>query len=205
MSDMSGNRKEFLMKIYDQMYNDINRHILVTWQSFGVVVGAFAVFALVEKEVIEMSIASSIVVALCGWLIAHLLDSGYWYNRNLVIIANIERLFLLQSDLKNVHYYFGAHRPNNKMIRHLKIQVVFGVSLAGLSLAAQILSEHSLLSEGLPKVALFLMPFVVAIIAFIFILCLSKRIDESYTEFLQNSPGTDVDITGIKYGVGHGH
>ena len=49
---MEHDRKEFLLKMYDQMFNDINTHILVVWQSVGVVVGAFAVFALVEKNII---------------------------------------------------------------------------------------------------------------------------------------------------------
>lgn len=42
-------REDLLLKMYDQMFNDINRHIMVVWQSVGVLVGAFAVFALVEK------------------------------------------------------------------------------------------------------------------------------------------------------------
>ena len=46
---MEDDRKEFLLKMYDQMFNDINTHILVVWQSVGVVVGAFAVFALARK------------------------------------------------------------------------------------------------------------------------------------------------------------
>jgi hypothetical protein len=35
---------------------------------------------------------------------------SYWYNRNLVIIANIERQFLGR---KEIHYYFGKHRKKS--------------------------------------------------------------------------------------------
>ena len=59
---------------------------------------------------------------------ANLIDSSYWYNRNLVIIANIERQFLELKDLKEIHYYFGAHRPKNKMITHLKVQMEIPMS-----------------------------------------------------------------------------
>jgi hypothetical protein len=124
-------REELLLKMYDQMFNDINRHIMVVWQSVGVVVGAFAIFSLVEKNVVSLDIAVSVVLLLCAWLHAHLLDAAYWYNRNLVIIANIERQFLKREDLKNIHYYFGAHRPKNKMIEHLRIQVALGNGLSG--------------------------------------------------------------------------
>jgi hypothetical protein len=54
---MEHERKEFLLKMYDQMFNDINTHTLVVWQSVGVVVGAFAVCALVEKNIIPMDYA----------------------------------------------------------------------------------------------------------------------------------------------------
>ena len=42
-------RQELLLKMYDQLFNDINTHIIVVWQSVGVVVCAFALLALVEK------------------------------------------------------------------------------------------------------------------------------------------------------------
>src|SRR5229473_588490 len=97
-----GARKEFLLKMYDQMFNDIDTHILVVWQSVGVLVGAFAIFALAEKQVISFDMATAMVVLLASWLLAHLQDASYWYNRNLVIIANIERQFLVESDLRSI-------------------------------------------------------------------------------------------------------
>ena len=108
---MDERRDEFLLAMYNQLLNDINRHIMVVWQSVGVLVGAFAILALVEKNLISLDLAVAIVVLLCGWLCAHLIDAGYWYNRNLVMIANIERQFLLESDLRDIQSYFGAHRP----------------------------------------------------------------------------------------------
>jgi hypothetical protein len=47
-------RKKLLLKMYDQMFNDINSHGIVVWQSIGVVVGAFAIFALVEKNIVTI-------------------------------------------------------------------------------------------------------------------------------------------------------
>lgn len=63
-------REELLFKMYDQMFNDINRHIMVVWQSIGVLGGAFAIFALVEKQVVSLDIAASIVLLLSAWLLA---------------------------------------------------------------------------------------------------------------------------------------
>ncbi len=92
-------RNDFLMKMYDQMYADINRNVLVVWQSVGSLIGALAVYALVEKDLISLDFATAFVVLLCGWSIAHLYEATYWYNRNLAIIANIEKQFLLKTGL----------------------------------------------------------------------------------------------------------
>ena len=47
MTDTTQRRDEFLMRMYDQMFNDINQHIIVVWQAAGTLVAAFSIFALV--------------------------------------------------------------------------------------------------------------------------------------------------------------
>jgi hypothetical protein len=203
---MSDRRDEFITEIYKQMFNDINRHIMVVWQSVGVLVGAFAIFALVEKKVLSLDIASTIIILLCAWLYAHLLDASYWYNRNLVIIANIERQFLGQDDLKHIHYYFGKHRPDNKMITHLKIQLALGIGLSGL-----VLLFH-FFDRVLPGLSLNLshleswraLPYIFTIASLFYCRSIQKDRNMSYKEFIKNSPGIEVTITDIEYGPGHG-
>jgi hypothetical protein len=202
---MNDDRKEFLLKMYDQMFNDIDTHILVIWQSVGVVVGAFAVFALAEKNIIPIDYACSLMIMLCAWLLANLYDASYWYNRNLVIIANIERQFLDVGDLKAIQYYFGKHRKKSAMLTHLTIQYYLGVGIGALFLIYHFTSRvwpgiHEPLrnfefSRGLPYL------FVLCSLVFLWLLR-SNRI-ESYREFLSNSPGIAVDTAGIAYGVGH--
>lgn len=203
---MSDTRDELLLKMYDQMFNDINCHILVVWQSIGVLIGAFAIFALVEKKIVSLDIATSIILLLSAWLIAHLYDAGYWYNRNLVIIANIERQFLKKEDLKNIHYYFGAHRPTNKMIKHLAIQYALAFGLAAIVLLYHF-SVRVLPGIGLSwynfEFERFL-PYLFTIVAVIYLFILRKNRNKSYEEFLKNSPGIEVDTSGIEYGIGHG-
>ncbi len=86
-------RSDFLIAMYNQLMNDINRHIVVVWQSVTALLGAFAAWALVEKQVISLDFAVTLIVVLAIWVIAHVYDAAYWYNRNLVMIANIERQF----------------------------------------------------------------------------------------------------------------
>lgn len=201
------NRDEVLLRMYDQLFNDINRHITIIWQSISVVVGAFAVFTLVEKKIISIDLASSIVILLVLWLIAHLYDAAYWYNRNLTMIANIERQFLKASDLKDIHYYFGKHRPVNSMLTHLKIQYALGVGLGTLVLIyhfySRIVPGFKLPISNLDPIRG--LPYALVIVAIIYLYCLRKNRNDSYKEFLKNSPGIEVDTKGVQYGVGHGH
>lgn len=204
---MSDNREELLLRMYDQLFNDINRHITVIWQSISVVIGAFAVFALVEKKVVSLDMASAIIILLASWLIAHLYDAAYWYNRNLTMIANIERQFLQKEDLRNIHYYFGKHRPVNSMLTHLKIQYALGVGLGGLVLLYHFINRvtpgfNAPITDFDPVRAL---PYIIAIVSVICLVCLRTNRQDSYKEILENSPGIDIDTEGIKYGVGHGY
>ena len=57
-------RDEFLIKMYEQMFNDIDMHHKIVWQVIGVLIGSFAFIALAEKGIIPIDIAVSVVVLL---------------------------------------------------------------------------------------------------------------------------------------------
>lgn len=192
--------------MYDQMFNDINRHIMVVWQSIGLVLGAIATYGLVGTDIITLDVASGIIILLSTWLIAHLYDSSYWYNRNLAIIANIERQFLDTSDLNNIHYYFGKHRPENPMITHLRIQYYLGFTLAILVLLNHFFErvEPGFGEPWSNFEPMRIVPYVLAIVACFYLRYHKRRNDKKYTEFLTNSPGIDIDTSSVEYGVGHG-
>ena len=198
-------RLQLLLKMYDQMFNDINTHITVIWQSAGVLVSAFAIFALAEKQVINVDISAAFIILIAGWLLAHLQDASYWYNRNLVIIANIERQFLEQDDLKHIHYYFGAHRPNNRMITHLRIQNVFGLGIGFIVLWSHLSTR---VFPGMHIGSTFdpqrLLPYVILIAVCICLHQMHGHFTRKYREFIEMSPGTQIKTDGIVYGEGHG-
>ncbi|MFN2453299.1 MAG: hypothetical protein ABR577_03670 [Pyrinomonadaceae bacterium] len=43
-------RKEFLIHMYDQTWNNINRHITIVWQSVAALVASVTLLSLVEKK-----------------------------------------------------------------------------------------------------------------------------------------------------------
>ena len=198
-------RQEFLLHLYDQLCNEINRHILVTWQSVGLILGAFALFALAEKNIIPVDWAVSLVLLMDVWALRHLQDASSWYNRNLAMIANIERQFLKKEDLRNIHYYFGKHRPENRMISHLRIQVMLTVAIGLLILTYHFSTRvwDTLSAKAQVDIAK-LLPYLIAVVSGLLFRHHCRKDREKYAEFLENSPGLTIDTTGIKYAVGHG-
>lgn len=199
MSDSDADRTALLLQMYRRRFDDIDRHIRVVWQSIGAVVGAFALFAMVERDTVPLDLAVAIVVLLNAWSSAQVIDASYWYNRNVVIAANIEREFLRGEDVTLIHSYFFAHRAGNTMISYLRIQLW----LAG-GLAALVLLFHALalLRGERPLENTVGLPYLVAGIAIVLLHLFQSRSDRKYAEFLQASPGRKVVLS--EHGVlGH--
>ncbi len=199
-------RKTFLLEMYRQMFADINRQMTVVWQTVSVVIAAFALLALVEKKIVSLDIATSLIIMLSAWMYANMLDGGYWYNRNIVIIANIERQFLLKTDQKDIQFYFGAHRTTkNTMISYFKIQAYLAIAIAMLVLifhfSERIFPLPSYRLCELPLNRTF--PYITALMSVLLCFFFSQDRQRSYKSFVENSPGIDIDTTGVVYGPGH--
>jgi len=198
-------RADFLIAMYNQLMNDINRHIVVVWQSITALLGAFAVWSLVEKGTISLDIAVTLIIGVAIWVLMHVYDAAYWYNRNLVMIANIERQFLKSSDLREVHYYWGQHRTSGTMLTHLKLQLYLAVGIAALVFGihfSEVIVPLIPKQFAGTKLQNFL-PVVAAIMGLLVWLWRRSVASQKYAEFLKNSPGKAVDTSGIRYGVGH--
>ncbi len=186
---------------------DIDRHIMVVWQSVSVLVGAIAVFALVEKQVLSSDFACAFMVLIAGWLVGHVYEGAYWYNRNLAIIANIERQFLkAPSDLHHIHYYFGRHRRVNTVLDQLKLQYGLAIGVAVLFLLYHFIQRvqpglSAPFSNFDPPRAL---PYVLALVVAILLDKFRRRLNNKYQEFLDKSPGIEIDTSDVNYdGLGH--
>jgi hypothetical protein len=153
----------------------------------------------------SFDVAVCLIVLVSAWLIAHSINASYWYNRNLVIIANIERQFLSVDDLKHIQYYFGKHRETGTMMTHLRIQVWLGCGIAAVMLAAHFFER---VAPGFASsIAHFswwrALPYITSVAALVGIGVLCYSCNRKYREFVNNSPGIEVNTTGIIYGAGH--
>jgi hypothetical protein len=127
-------RGEFLIEVYRQTSTHLGRHVSGVWQCVGVVGAGFAVFSLGKDSVLN-DFATALVILLNGWLAATTLDASNWFNRNLVIIANVERLFLSAQDLSSVHPFFASHRKPGRLADHFRIQLALSIGVSMLVLA----------------------------------------------------------------------
>ncbi len=190
-SDMGAPRTEFLLEMYRQTSNHLNRHVLLLWQSVALLGGAYAAFAFQEKNVISIHHATAIALLLCGWYCANVFDAYSWFDRNLVIITNIERLFLEQQDASLVHPFFLKHREATDLVQHFRIQLFLGVMIAVI-VAVVHLFKQVLPSFKIPngifdaEVAL---PYAVLIISIGYCAYIRHRVIKNALKLRASSPG----------------
>lgn len=178
-------RKEFLVEMYNQLFNDINRHILIVWQAIGVLVGSTTIFVLMSQNVLDKDVGVSLILLLCIWAILTTCDSAFWYNRNLAMISNIERQFLVSDDSKEIHYFFKKHRSHD-FIDHLSIQASLIIGVALLSIIYHL--KFGSFTKSLAYLPYFI--FVIFIILPLYYWFISRK--RKYDEFIEKSPGKDV-------------
>lgn len=189
-------RRDFLLKMYETLNKEIDRHINSIWQVIGVLISSLIVFVLVEKQVISLDYAITFIAIVLGLAVAYVLEANYWYNRNLVIIANIERQFLLVKDQKDIHYYFARHRGRNELLAMMQIQLTF---LAVFASFIFIIHFKKRVLEGLS--APFgnfefdrAFPYIILIAALIVLYKFYNHRIQSYLDFRKNSPGVEMPI-----------
>lgn len=186
-------RERFLLAMYEQMWANINRHILVVWQPVGFVVAAAVLFGLVEKAVISFDVATCAFLIVLAWLLGHVIDASTWYDRNINIVANIERQFLKSSDLQDVHYFFGE-QPKMDTMEHVRLQAVLGLALGALVFLYHFMTrvwpgffvDDPTFQPGRGT------PYVVAVIAAWVLQRFRSRMKTKLEDFFKRSPGAPV-------------
>jgi hypothetical protein len=192
----SDRRDEFLKQMYSEMWNNINRHLTVTWQAVGVLAGGFAVFfGLAERQAISIDMAAALMLLIAAWQLCHVYDANTWFNRNLGIISNIERQFLTKRDEKEIEFYFTEpHRKPGNLVGHLRVQRAFGLGVIALVLGIHFASRvlpgiHSPFSNFEPLRAA---PYVTAAICAWWVMTERAQQIGRQKEFVKRSPGAPV-------------
>jgi hypothetical protein len=197
-------RPDFLIAMYGQLMSDINRHIVVVWQMVSVVGAALVGLVVAEKQGVPTAYATVVALVVIAWVLEHLHDSNYWYNRNLVMITNIERVFLTADDVDRIHPYFSGHRPAGSFLEHLAIQRHYALIVAGLVFAYFFARA---VYPSLDTQAPISIPKWLAFAAFIAVIwrdrLLLGRYNTKYQQYLDISPGIPINRN-VDFGSTHG-
>ena len=195
MADRAGSsrRDAFLLAMYGEMWGNINRHILVIWQSVAALIGAFAVLASIEKRVLSVDLACALLVLICAWVGAHVIDANYWFARNLVIITNIERQFLSADDGKLIHPYFLTPREPS-VLDHLAVQAWLAVGVFVLFIGWHFCTRVApgLCAPWRNFEGARSLPYIISAVAALLLVRFRKKQKTSYRKLLRESPGAPV-------------
>ena len=188
-------REQFMITMYGKMWDNINRHILIVWQSVSVLGGAIAALALEQNKILSIDVSTTLIVALGTWQVANVLDAAWWFNRNLIIVTNIERQFLNNQDIREVHYYFSRHRKP-RMLDHYKIQLWFGVVVTGFVVLYHFFSR---ILSGIfsPRAISYVdlircVPYIVLVACLLVLRQLYIHQQAEYKNLREQSPGREV-------------
>jgi len=156
---------------------------------------------LVEKKLISLDFASVLAVCIGTWMTGHAIDGNFWVVRNMAIIDNIERQFLVANDKKNIFFYISDPRTWG-VEAFFRIQIAFSLVVMLLMLAhhgfswfhAPILSNSPVLftvakfplTEMLVKRSC---PYVFCAISFIILITLYCYRKSEFENFIKQSPG----------------
>jgi len=124
-----GPREKFLLAMYGQLWNNINRHVLLVWQPVTTLGATLALLSLVEKKIFGLDIATSLAVIVSTWLIVHTIDASTWFDRNQSMISYIEGVFLTSEDKEQLGAFVGKPRTSKRPILHFRIQSALGFAV----------------------------------------------------------------------------
>lgn len=186
-------RPDFLIKMYEVYNNEIDRHFGFAWQAVSVFAASIVTILTSTETIagIPSYAALSLYIVLVTWGIETIIDSYFWYNRNLVVIANIERQFLQDKDAKEIHYYFQSHRKSNKPITFFNNLLLFLIATPLLVIAFYFWIPATAGRYYFYHDISTYIPLVILVIAILQIRASTQKRNAHYREFMTQSPGID--------------
>lgn len=152
-------------------------------------IAAITAFALIKDNLFSLDMAASVALISCIWLLAHVYDASFWYNRNIVIIANIEQQFLRQDDGGEMKSFFSENQPKGVYMSHC-IQRALGISVAVLVLGFQFYETILPILLKQSKFEIFnAAPWIIAACGGLIWAIKAHSNVKKYNEFIKNSSG----------------
>lgn len=181
-------RNDFLINMYNQAFNNINRHIVIVWQTISILAASFVSILLSEKYDISIWISSILLIVYIVWMISHIIDAEHWFKRNLHIITNIEKNFLTKNDLVLVHPYINTDVKHETMIDSFRIQIFFACTV-WIFMLVYLFYKASITSS----MGLFLIYFCISVILSLILNTYHENNANKIKTLVIKSPGRSLD------------
>jgi len=95
-------RDEFLLRLYDNLWDSIDRVEAGMWQFIGLYAAAFGLVVLAVRGELPKEVSGVFGTIISLWGINVAINAGKWFNRNLLFVVNIEKQFLHPEDLGRI-------------------------------------------------------------------------------------------------------
>lgn len=181
-------RNDFLLNMYNQAFNNINRHIVIVWQTISILAASFVSILLSEKYDISIWISSILLIVYIVWMISHIIDAEHWFKRNLHIITNIEKNFLKKDDLELIHPYINNDVKHETMIESFRIQIFFACTI-WIFILLYLFYKASITSS----MGLFFSYFCISVILSLILNAYHENNANKIKTLVKNSPGKSLD------------
>ncbi len=93
-------REQFLLHLYDQLWNSITRVEQGLWQFIGIYAGILVIHWTIGKT--QPTLAAYLTILVSFWGINIAINAGKWFERNRMMIINVEKQFLSKDDLGKI-------------------------------------------------------------------------------------------------------
>jgi len=95
-------REHFLLHLYDELWRSIDRVEGGLWRFIGLYVSIIGIHWFASKGEIDKSLAAYLTILASFWGINIAINAGKWFERNRMMIINIEKQFLKIDDLGKI-------------------------------------------------------------------------------------------------------
>jgi hypothetical protein len=95
-------RADFLLKLYEQLWKSIEREQGDLWKFIGFFAATFVSNVAIKRTDVDTRIALLFLIATPTWGINIVISSWKWFERNRMMIINIEKEFLAPEDVGRI-------------------------------------------------------------------------------------------------------
>lgn len=189
VKEFRGQRHDFILHYYNMAVKDLDRHLLIGWQTIAVVAGAAASLSLGYKGDLPVPIAVVVTVVVLCWGMLNIIDANFWALRAIAFLANVEAVYFRESDRQFFNPYAGKH-PRYELLRTLAYQAWLILALLAVAVVFAIWSGLDYGSVTEPRDVLLWSLSLWFLLGGIWVIFTSwRRQLGGYRRFVKDSPG----------------